>query len=170
MSSTDLSLTVDTPIFRDVAMELGMNREIQIVSCIILDDLGRVLMLHRNTPTRRHWEFPGGKVNAGETTMAALVREVVEELGIIVSLGNMLGSQQLSEDGFTLSATWFAGTIVDGTPRVMEPHLHDRCDYIHPAALVQAPNISAGAKAFLSEVQNGRVVLPPVAGWGGWFG
>ena len=57
---------------------------ILVVAALIRDCAGRVL-LQRALPGKRHagtWELPGGKVDAGETPRAALVREVREELGI----------------------------------------------------------------------------------------
>ena len=54
-----------------------------VVCAIIEDDAGRVLVAQR--PPHKHlglkWEFPGGKVEAGESPEAALTREIKEELG-----------------------------------------------------------------------------------------
>ena len=53
---------------------------------VLLDGAGRVLLAQR--PPGKHlagfWEFPGGKLEAGETPPAALARELLEELGIHV--------------------------------------------------------------------------------------
>ena len=60
---------------------------IDVVAGLILDPAGRLLACKR--PEGKHlggkWEFPGGKVEAGEDAVAALVRELEEELGIIVA-------------------------------------------------------------------------------------
>lgn len=54
-----------------------------VVCALIVDDAGRVLVAQR--PKHKHlglsWEFPGGKVEAGETPENALIREIHEELG-----------------------------------------------------------------------------------------
>ena len=57
-----------------------------VVAAALIDGSGRVL-LQRRAPGRAMaglWEFPGGKVEAGELPEAALVREMKEELGIDV--------------------------------------------------------------------------------------
>ena len=63
----------------------GGGLPVVIVSAVALVDAdGRVLLARR--PTGKNmaglWEFPGGKVEAGETPEAALIRELGEELGI----------------------------------------------------------------------------------------
>jgi 8-oxo-dGTP diphosphatase len=54
---------------------------------------GRVLACERAHPPEvaGRWEFPGGKVEPGETDRAALVRECVEELGVRVAVGARIG-------------------------------------------------------------------------------
>ena len=58
-----------------------------VAAVALIDADGRVLLAER--PPGKHlagfWEFPGGKVQAGETPEAALIRELAEELGIDVA-------------------------------------------------------------------------------------
>lgn len=57
-----------------------------VVACALVDADGRVLLARRppGKPLAGMWEFPGGKLEAGETPEAALVRELKEELDINV--------------------------------------------------------------------------------------
>lgn len=60
---------------------------LHVVAAALIDADGRVLVQQRppGTPMAGLWEFPGGKLDAGETPEAALVRELDEELGIGVT-------------------------------------------------------------------------------------
>lgn len=66
---------------------------LQVVSAIIEDDHGLVLIAQR--PPGRilagFWEFPGGKIENGETATEALARELKEELSLDVSIGRFMG-------------------------------------------------------------------------------
>ena len=66
----------------------GADRPIVLVVAVALVDVdGRVLLAQRpaGKPMAGLWEFPGGKVDAGETPEGALIRELAEELGIDVA-------------------------------------------------------------------------------------
>lgn len=66
-------------------------RLVLVAACALMDAGGRVLMAER--PAGKElaglWEFPGGKVEAGERPEQALVRELREELGIDVAPGDL---------------------------------------------------------------------------------
>ena len=64
----------------------GPARILLVVACALVDADGRVLLAQRPPGKQLAglWEFPGGKVEKGETPEAALVRELQEELGITV--------------------------------------------------------------------------------------
>lgn len=60
---------------------------VPVVAAVITDDSGRVLLAQR--PAHKHlalkWEFPGGKIESGESPETALARELREELGIEIA-------------------------------------------------------------------------------------
>jgi 8-oxo-dGTP diphosphatase len=73
---------------------------VQVVAAILERD-GRTLIGQR-TPEQSHplkWEFPGGKVEAGETPKQALVRELEEELGIRAEEFNEITRYQFTYPG-----------------------------------------------------------------------
>ena len=81
-----------------------------VVAAACRDDNGRWL-LHRRPAGKDHaglWEYPGGKVEPGETVRAALVREMHEESGLHLDPGS------LEEAGFAVSedAAWGRGIVL----------------------------------------------------------
>jgi 8-oxo-dGTP diphosphatase len=102
---------------------------IQVVGAAVLDSLehpARLLVARRTAPEQfaGRWEFPGGKVEAGEECEAALHRELREELGIGVSLGAELPAA--SPAGWPLNErasmrVWQA-EVTEGEPRPLEDH------------------------------------------------
>src|SRR3954470_21931599 len=67
------------------------SRRVIVAAAIVTD--GRVLACERSAPPEvaGRWEFPGGKVEPGETDQQALVRECAEELGVRVEVGGRVG-------------------------------------------------------------------------------
>lgn len=63
------------------------NPVVLVSACALVDSDGRVLLTERppGKALAGHWEFPGGKVEPGETPEQSLIRELREELGIDVS-------------------------------------------------------------------------------------
>jgi 8-oxo-dGTP diphosphatase len=88
------------------------------------------------------WEFPGGKVEAGESDVAALIRECEEELGVRVDVGERVGEDVLLGHGRALLRVYLA-TLVDGAePRAIE-HLELR--WLSAEQLYDVPWLPADA-------------------------
>ena len=68
-----------------------MTRLLLVAAAALIDSERRILLTQRpqGKAMAGLWEFPGGKVEPGETPEAALVRELVEEVGLIVAPGDL---------------------------------------------------------------------------------
>ena len=89
---------------------------IHVVAAAIIRD-GYVLAAHRVRP-QVGWEFPGGKVERGESEIAALRREIDEELGAGIDVGVRLG--EATDGGIRL--VLYAATIAEREPSAMHDH------------------------------------------------
>lgn len=96
-----------------------MNREvkmktIKVVAAIIIDD-GKVFATQRGYGEfKGGWEFPGGKIEDGETPEEALVREIKEELDTVVEVGELIDTVEYDYPNFHLSMDCFICTIKEG--------------------------------------------------------
>ena len=89
------------------------------VTAAIMDRGGRILIAQRK-PTGKlpnKWEFPGGKVEDGETTEECLKREMAEEFGIEVIVGEYLGDSVYHYEHGTIKllayrTVWQAGELI----------------------------------------------------------
>jgi 8-oxo-dGTP diphosphatase len=98
---------------------------VQVVGAAVVRD-DRVLVAQRSGgPFDGCWEFPGGKVEPGEAELAALVREIREELGVVVSPQAFLGEVVLDgvvgggEPGASTMRVWVA-RLASGEPTARE--------------------------------------------------
>ena len=80
----------------------GSARRVPCVGAVVVHD-GRLLVVQRgHEPGRGLWSVPGGRVEDGETVAAACAREVLEETGLVVEVGALVGTvERPSPEGAT---------------------------------------------------------------------
>jgi 8-oxo-dGTP diphosphatase len=106
------------------ATEPGAKPLLLVAACALVDTDGRVLLARRPEGKKMAglWEFPGGKLNPGETPEAALIRELKEELGIDVTAACLAPFAFASHDygGFHLLMPLYLCRRWKGIPRPRE--------------------------------------------------
>ncbi len=95
-----------------------------LVVCALIERDGRVLMAQR--PAHKHlggkWEFPGGKIEPGETPEAALHRELGEELGVTIDILRPLAPHTHAYATVTVQLIPFVVRLAAGSG---EPQTHE---------------------------------------------
>jgi 8-oxo-dGTP diphosphatase len=91
---------------------------------------GRVLLVHRSSNKRAYpdvWDFPGGHIEAGESELAALTRELHEELGVQIATGSASHLCRVTAGPAEEPALLSAWLVRDwqGTPANVAPEEHD---------------------------------------------
>ena len=92
----------------------------------IIEKDGKVFMSRRGPLARNErglWEFPGGSVELGETLAAALRREIHEEFGIEIEVGELLDvvDHILPDEGQHWVSPTYLCRLLAGEPAIMEP-------------------------------------------------
>lgn len=102
-----------------------MNKIIP-VSCAVIFFQDKILAVRRSPqmPLARFWEFPGGKVEIGESAQQCLQREILEELNLKIQIGNELPLSEHSYiEGITIQLIPFLAQINSGEITLLE---HDK--------------------------------------------
>ncbi len=104
------------------------------VTAAVIEEKGKVLIARRK-PGRHmggKWEFPGGKIEPGETPEESLERELREELAIQVSIGEFLCSAFYEGEGVSLELLVYRVQRLKGEPALIE---HQDIRWVRPNEL-----------------------------------
>ncbi|MCF6284122.1 MAG: (deoxy)nucleoside triphosphate pyrophosphohydrolase [Candidatus Hydrogenedentes bacterium] len=102
-----------------------------VVACALIDADNRILLAQRpkGKSMAGLWEFPGGKLESGETHQEALVRECAEELSITVKVGGMISTVKHAYTHLKVTLNVYRCTIISGKER---PNVHTELKWIKP--------------------------------------
>ena len=126
---------------------------VRVLAAVILEN-GRYLVGLRPSHKRHgsHWEFPGGKVETGESLLDAARRELKEELSVeVISTADPIFTKHDPGSPFVID---FVEVQVEGVPQALE---HDEIRWATPFELLQlrlAPSDRSFTELFVSRAQN----------------
>lgn len=115
------------------------------VSCAVIMDGERVLLTLRDEHMRHplKWEFPGGKLQPGETPEGCLIREIREELGVEIAVVKLLPSVKHRYSDIWIKLIPFVCTIRKGDISLSE---HRHSQWVHRSELNQMDLLEADLK------------------------
>ncbi|MCK5630339.1 MAG: NUDIX hydrolase [Nanoarchaeota archaeon] len=120
-----------------------MDNIIKLINGILEKD-NRILLIKKIK--YQDYTFPGGKYNNFETDSEALQREVFEEIGVGVTIKEMLGEYSFESDNRRFNRKIFKVDVQNGTPQICEPDIFSEIIYVTPKealSLNLAPNIES---------------------------
>lgn len=100
---------------------------------------GGPIFIARRAPDRRlagEWEFPGGKIEPGETPEHSLARELAEELGIEAAIGAHVATSLYDDGQLAVELIAYEARILVGEPVPVD---HDAVAWVRPAELLAYP-------------------------------
>ena len=109
-------------------------KELKVVAALIEKD-GKYLIARRSTGDESvlgKWEFPGGKIEPGESREVALKREIQEELGVDIAIENILCTTEYDYPSFHLTMHSYLCSIASGEIELRE---HKSARWLRPEEL-----------------------------------
>ncbi len=101
------------------------------VAAAVIRNRSKILITRRKSDEKLggFWEFPGGKLEKGESVQDCLVREIQEELDLLIQTGRIITESLYSYPDFTVKLTAVAAAILEGRIKL---RVHDRYRWVKP--------------------------------------
>jgi ADP-ribose pyrophosphatase len=110
-------------LFKEVAVNLNPYPSLG-AGVVLFDDDGRVLLVHQNYGHHR-WTLPGGMFETGESPVDAALREVLEEVGVRVELGELIGAYYVRRAKPGIRFVFRARIADDAAPALSDDELDE---------------------------------------------
>jgi mutator protein MutT len=110
------------------------------VGAIIVNNEGKLFLAKRGAEVRNEsgkWEFPGGGVEFGDTLEATLKREIMEEYGVEIIVGELLDvcDHIIPDEHQHWVSPSYICSVAQGEPKICEPHKCEEIGWFSPAEI-----------------------------------
>lgn len=105
------------------------------VSAAVIKNNGKILIARRKNSMcgNSGWEFPGGKVELGETFQQCLIREIKEEFNVKINVGNFIAESKYKIKNKIIHLNAFEATVLSGN---ITPSEHEEIAFVAPKELL----------------------------------
>lgn len=113
-----------------------MKRKVSVVGAVIFNDKSEILCALRSSTMTlpNYWEFPGGKIDEGEGSREALIREIKEELDCTITVSEKIKEVEHEYESIIVHLTTYKAEVIAGIPKALE---HTKLEWIHIQDLEQ---------------------------------
>ncbi|MEH7026143.1 (deoxy)nucleoside triphosphate pyrophosphohydrolase [Bacillus wiedmannii] len=113
-----------------------MKKRVSVVGAVIFNERNEVLCALRSPKMSlpNYWEFPGGKINEGEMPQEALVREIKEELGCLITVGEKIEEVDYEYENIIVHLATYKAYIESGIPKALE---HEEIKWVQVENLLE---------------------------------